>query len=109
MSTEKERRPANYAVGRGRPPVATRFQPGKSGNPEGRPKVARPVGSILQDVLRQKTTVTENGRERRVSILEATFRRLAADALRGDKGAATLLLSLVDRYRVDTETAAVKL
>ena len=27
-----------YEVGYGKPPQATRFQPGKSGNPKGRPK-----------------------------------------------------------------------
>ena len=30
-----------YEVGYGKPPQATRFQPGKSGNPKGRPKGSR--------------------------------------------------------------------
>jgi hypothetical protein len=108
MSTKKGPKSAeypDYVVGYRRPPVATRFQPGTSGNPKGRPKETRTVGAILQDVLQQKTTVTENGKERQLPILEGTFRRLADDALRGDKGAAKLLLSLVDRYGVAPETA----
>jgi len=39
---------ADDRVGYGRPPRATRFVPGKSGNPKGRPKGARSVGAILQ-------------------------------------------------------------
>ena len=32
---------AGYEVGFGKPPAATRFQPGRSGNPRGRPKGAK--------------------------------------------------------------------
>ena len=34
-------RPAAYAVGYGKPPAHSRFTPGQSGNPKGRPKGAR--------------------------------------------------------------------
>ena len=30
--------PGDYVVGRGRPPVASRFKPGQSGNPKGQPR-----------------------------------------------------------------------
>jgi len=99
---------ADDSVGYGRPPTATRFVPGKSGNPKGRPKGARSVGAILQDVVRQKITVTEGGKTRRVPAIEGMLRRLANDALRGDAGAVKLLLSLVDRYG-DSPEAAIKL
>jgi hypothetical protein len=32
------RRPGDYEVGYAKPPVKTRFAPGQSGNPRGRPK-----------------------------------------------------------------------
>jgi hypothetical protein len=32
---------ANYGVGYGKPPKASQFSPGQSGNPKGRPKGAR--------------------------------------------------------------------
>jgi hypothetical protein len=38
-----------YKVGYGRPPKATQFKPGKSGNPKGRPKGPKSVGAVLQD------------------------------------------------------------
>ena len=94
-----------YSVGYGRPPQQTRFQPGRSGNPKGRPKGSRSVGAILQDIIRQKIAVTESGKTRRMSTLEVMFRRLVNDALRSDARAMKLLLSLVDRYGDSPETA----
>jgi Family of unknown function (DUF5681) len=62
------------------------------------------VGTILQDVVRQKVSVTEGGKTRRVPAIEGMLRRLANDGLRGDAGAVKLLLSLLDRYGDSTET-----
>jgi Family of unknown function (DUF5681) len=95
-------------VGYGRPPKAYRFAPGQSGNRRGRPRGVRRVGAILQDVIRQKVAVTENGKTRKVSAIEGMLRRLVNDALRGDSSAMKLLLSLVDRYSASQE-AAIKL
>ncbi|WP_018409329.1 DUF5681 domain-containing protein [Methylocystis rosea] len=94
-----------YSVGYGRPPQQTRFQPGRSGNPKGRPKGSRSVGAILQHIIRQKIAVTENGKTRWMSTLEVMFRRLVRDALRSDARAMKLLLSLVDRYCNSPESA----
>jgi Family of unknown function (DUF5681) len=85
-------------VGYGRPPKASRFAPGKSGNPRGRPKGSRSVGGILNGIMSQKVTVSEGGRTRRVSRLEVMLLRLANDAARGDARVTKLLLELNDRY-----------
>ena len=61
MNNRRGSRSADYAVGYGRPPRATQFASGKSGNPRGRPKGNRTIGAILQDILRQKIAVTEKG------------------------------------------------
>jgi hypothetical protein len=58
------------AVGYGHPPRHTRFQPGRSGNPKGRPRGTPTVGTNLQDVIRQKVAVTEGGKTRRVPVIE---------------------------------------
>jgi hypothetical protein len=100
--------PSDYAVGYGRPPKQTRFQPGKSGNPAGRRKGSRTVGAILTDIIEQKVPVTENGKTRRMPALEVMLRRLVNDAMRGERNAMKLLLSFVDRY-ADTAEAKVQL
>jgi hypothetical protein len=97
--------PPDYAVGYRRPPKASQFTTGKSGNPRGRPKGSRSVGAILQEIIRQKIAVTEKGKTRRMSALEVMFRRLVNDAMRSDARAMKLLLSLVDRYGDSPEAA----
>ena len=105
MPDRKNSKAPDYAVGYRRPPKATQFTAGKSGNPKGRPKGSRPVGAVLQDIIRQKIAVTENGKTRRVPALEVMLRRLVNDAMRSDPRAVKLLLSLVDRYAESPETA----
>jgi hypothetical protein len=103
----KKMKPA-YAVGYGRPPKATRFKKGESGNPKGRPKGSRPVGAVLQEILEQRIAVTENGRTRRIPALEVMLRRLANDAMRNDVAALKTILTLVDRYS-DASESQIKL
>jgi hypothetical protein len=95
--------PHKYVVGYGRPPKATQFKPGQSGNPKGRPKGRRSIGAVLRDVIEQRIAVTENGKTRRIPALEVMLRRLANDAMRNDPRALKLLLSLVDRYAESPE------
>src|ERR1700690_3319261 len=93
-----------YRVGYRCPPKATQFPKGVSGNPKGRPKGIRPVGALLQEILRQRVTVTESGRTRRLPALEVMLRRLTHDAMRSDKTALKTVLALVDRYGQSPET-----
>jgi hypothetical protein len=95
---------ADNAVGYGRPPMETRFQPGMSGNPRGRPRGSRSIGAVLRDVIQHKIAVTENGKTRRIAALEIMLRRLVNDAVRSDPKAVKLLLSLVDRYAESPDT-----
>jgi hypothetical protein len=104
----RRRKVSDDAVGYGRPPKATQFKKGKSGNPKGRPKGSRPIGAVLQEVLGQRIAVTENGRTRRLPALEVMLRRLANDAMRSEPVALKLMLSLFDRYGESPE-ATIKL
>jgi hypothetical protein len=81
-----------------RPPKASKFMAGKAAIPRDVPKGSRSVGAVPQVIIRQKIAVTENGKTRRMSVLEVMFRRLANDAMRSAARAVNLLLSLVDRY-----------
>jgi hypothetical protein len=104
MRKRKSSKALAYAVGYGRPPKATQFAKGESGNPRGRPKGTRTVGLMLQEILRQKIAVTENGKTRRLPALEVILRRLANDAMRSEPRALKLLLALNDRYGESAQT-----
>jgi hypothetical protein len=104
MTKRKRPKPSDYIVGYRRPPKATQFKAGKSGNQKGRRKGSRPVGAVLQDIIQQKVSVTEGDKTRRIPALEVIIRRLTNDAMRSDPRAIKLLLSLVDRYGDSPET-----
>jgi hypothetical protein len=98
VASRKPSEPSDEVVGYRRPPKATQFKKGKSGNPKGRPKGSRPIGAVLQEVLGQRISVTQNGKTRRLPALEVMLRRLANDAMRNEPVALKLMLSLFDRY-----------
>lgn len=98
MSRRPPRDPSTYVVGYAKPPEATRFSPGKSANPRGRPKGSRPLGAILSDLIHERVEVSEKGQTRRVSAIELMFRRLRNDAIRGDAKALKLLMAFNERY-----------
>lgn len=82
-------------VGYGRPPLATRFRKGVSGNPKGRPKGARNLATVVGSALNERVAITENGRKRRISKLEAAVKQLVNRAASGEARAMQLLLTLV--------------
>ena len=45
---------APYEVGYGKPPKHTRFQPGQSGNPRGRPKGTKNLKTDLEEELSER-------------------------------------------------------
>lgn len=93
-----------YAVGYKRPPKSTQFKPGVSGNPKGKPKGSRPVGALLQQIIQQKIAVSENGKTRRLPVLEIMLRRLANEAMRGEQRSIKFLLSLLEHYGDSSQT-----
>jgi hypothetical protein len=84
---------AGYAVGYGKPPSHSRFKPGASGNPNGRPKGSLNLATVLQKALRERVTITENGKRRKITKLEATMKQLTNKAATGDMRAMGQLIS----------------
>jgi hypothetical protein len=82
-------------IGYGKPPKHTRFKPGRSGNPKGRPKGARNLKTDLIEELSERVAITENGRPLRVSKQRLMVKALAAKAVKGDTKAASILISLL--------------
>jgi hypothetical protein len=91
-------------IGYGRPPKVTRFQPGRSGNPAGRPKGRRNFFTEFQAELNSTTTVTENGQRLMVTKQLAVIKNLIAAAMDGDMRATTTVLALCTRIAADDDT-----
>lgn len=83
----------DYEVGYGKPPRHTRFKPGVSGNPRGRPKEAKNLSTLVHDALNEPVIVTENGRRRKVSKRQAIIKQLVNRSAQGDLKAMQMLLS----------------
>jgi hypothetical protein len=99
---------ADSRVGYRQPPKHSRFPPGQSGNPRGRPQGVKSLADIVRKIVGQKVTVTENGRARRVPRLEAILLRAASEASRGDGRSLRLLLQLTERYGESAQIEAVR-
>jgi Family of unknown function (DUF5681) len=91
MSEPKDR----YDVGYGKPPKATQFQPGQSGNKRGRPKGAKGLRAELKEELDEYVTITSDGKSRRIRKRRLVIKALAAQAAKGNVSAADKLLALV--------------
>lgn len=85
-----------YEVGYGRPPLATRFQPGRSGNPTGKRKRPPSLPEIEARVLFAKERITINGKARKLPTAAAALTALKAKAFKGDVRAALAVLKRID-------------
>jgi hypothetical protein len=94
---DKKNIPVEYEVGYKRPPKATRFQKGQSGNAKGRPKGAKNFATVLNTELNARITVTENGVRKTISKREATIKHVVNKAASGHLPAAKMLLDQ-ERY-----------
>src|SRR5262249_48137651 len=82
------------ATGYCRPPEATRFKKGVSGNPKGRPKGSLNVTTALMKALGEKVMINVNGQRKKITKLDAAVKQLANKAATGDLRALTLLAQL---------------
>ena len=83
-----------YQVGYGKPPVTTRFKPGQSGNPKGRPKGAKGLNTIVRETLGGKLAVRTSEGTRKISKIEAVLQKTLEKALKGDARAQFELMKL---------------
>jgi Family of unknown function (DUF5681) len=80
-----------------KPPKASQFKPGQSGNPKGRPKGVRNFETDLDEALRALVEVKTNGGVRRITMQKALLQTLAEKARDGDLRAIQHLSSLILR------------
>src|SRR5688572_30362761 len=118
ISLKKPAPATSYDVGYGRPPVHSRFKPGHSGNPRGRPKGARnrvqPLGPleerfkslVLEEAYRPVNVKDSEGRQVTVPMAQAVMRAVGLNAVKGSQRAQrhfTELLSATERDRKLTQ------
>ena len=95
-SRARRGRTMTYEIGYRRPPPSGRFKTGTSGNPRGRPKGSSNFVTLIEHELAESVVVTENGKKKKVSRMQAIVMRMVAGALQGDQKA---LLTLVEILR----------
>ena len=88
------KQPNDFHIGYKMPPLHSRFKPGQSGNPRGRPKKPT-VTSELAIELNRKIKVRENGVEQQTTKSAALAKSLVARALGGDMRAIGYLIQLL--------------
>jgi hypothetical protein len=88
-------RPSDYEVGYGKPPRHRRFEPGRSGNPRGRPPGSKNLSSLLKKALDEPVVVVENNRRRRIAKREAIVTQFVNQSAKGDLKATQLLLNIL--------------
>lgn len=105
-------RPTSDKVGYGNPPSATRFQPGRSGNPRGRPPGSKNKQPTAMNVERLKEVILEEAYRPvqvndpsgplTIPMAQAVFRSIAVNAAKGQQRSQRLFTELVgdtERYR----------
>lgn len=102
--TRKLAPPTDYDVGFGKPPTGSRFKPGQSGNPKGRPKGSknkRPglheerMKDIILDEAYREISVRDGDRSVSIPMAQAVVRSMAVNAAKGQHRAQRLFSELL--------------
>jgi hypothetical protein len=93
MSGSGDEEDPEYRVGRGRPPKENRFQPGRSGNPLGRPPKEgrgprRPLEQATRDIVLEEAyrlvTINEGGKAVKMPAIQAVVRSAFVKGIKGN-------------------------
>ncbi len=83
-----------YKVGFARPPKATRFQKGQSGNPAGRPRGATSTKKRIKRMLEAPVPVKIGDQVKTMSTLDLSLQRVSEGVRKSEKGAVNKVIQL---------------
>ena len=84
-------RPGGYRS----PPIHSRFKPGQSGNPKGRPKQSNQQDDVLRRIAGRPCKISTGGKRKCVSNLEAIIRIIRHKAISGEKTASDFVNRMI--------------
>jgi hypothetical protein len=88
-------------VGYAKPPKGTRFQKGKSGNPNGRPKGHKNFKSlsrVLRDLALKEVEGRLDGKPSKLTCMEAIVAKQVSEAMRGSIPSAKFIMALIEKH-----------
>jgi hypothetical protein len=100
----------DYDVGYGRAPEQTRFKPGASGNPKGRPRHDRDgqLNDMLEKELYRPIRIKQNNLTTSIPALQASMRNLMMSAAKGDPAAVMAALKIAGNLELEREAKRAK-
>jgi len=87
-----------YEVGFQKPPKGSQWQPGQSGNPNGRPKKIKDFDKLIDMELSKDLRITEGGLQVTLTKREVIIKTLVNDALKGDLRAMKMVLPFIVKH-----------
>src|ERR1700756_3621912 len=97
--------PRDYVVGYGKPPLHTRFQKGRSGNPKGRPRGKKNMSTLLSAAL-NASIVVANGRRKKITKREAIVTQLVNKSAAADLKATQIVLAMLNELESQDDGSA---
>ena len=98
----------DYEVGDRRPPKHTRFKPGVSGNPKGRPKGSVNLRTRIARQLRQTVPVTRHGRQVKMLKADLIAHQIVDAAAKGNLKAALWTVQVDDEASIAASTSSTE-
>ena len=101
----------DYQVGYRKPPDDTKFKPGQSGNPRGRPKTGadeNDLEHLFIEELHKPIVVNVNGRRKAIAPWKLIARNIVKKSANGDKGSIMLLKHFTELKLISSADKARK-